>query len=204
MAFYTPTEEQKKQAEKAIGQANLAIGRFVTAWSRVDAHLRTLELMHVGKRCFRPVENLASVDLKKNRRFAERVKLVVPKQIEGERFVIHDWLLETAKVRNLILHGRMDFYGKTGSNILTPVIIHTDFTSTLAASKGFPNVTAAHVPLYKNSLKADTVIRLDKLEILIDEAKHVETVLRKVIEFTHKHGFFGTQSASSSKVSSSI
>ena len=118
--MYTPTEEQKKQAKGAMDQASLVIGRFVLAWSRVEANLRTLELMHVGNYCFRPVENLKSINLNKTLRFADRVKLVIPKHIEGERLAVHEWLLHAHKVRNLILHGMMIFHGAKGSNVRTP------------------------------------------------------------------------------------
>ena len=79
-----------------------------------------------------------SVDLIKTRRFPERVKLVIPKPMKGEPFGMRDWLLKTIKVRNLILHGVLIFHRPGDEKVSTPVIIHRDFVSVLAASRGVP------------------------------------------------------------------
>lgn len=192
MGFYTPTEEQKNQAQNVFDEANLTIGRFICAWSRIEMALRSLELMHVGNHSFRPISDLHSIELKKSMRFAERVKLVVPKQIDGEQFEIYDWLIEGNKLRNLILHGYMILRrtGQGPGHIGVPSIVHSDLVATAAARKGFPDVWESHAPIYKHSMSPDTIVEVEKLNRIIDEAKDVEKMLIRVIDTTHEKGFF--------------
>ena len=72
-----------------------------------------------------------------------------------------------------------------------PAIVHSDFTSTLFAGKGFPDSSRAHIPVHKNSLSPDTSIHVAGLDVLIDEAKQVEKLLFGIIEKTHELGYFG-------------
>lgn len=192
--FYTPTEEQKKQVEAAIEQANLTVGRFVLEWSRIEGFLRTLELMRTDakKYEFRPVPDLYAIDLKKTRKFRQRVGLVIPKNLGPGGFPIHDWLIETSKVRNQLLHGTMIFRSrkddKDSEAERIPTIVHSDFVSTMMASEGFPNVVEIHIPAFKNSLRADSVILITELDALIDQAKSVGETLQQLIVDAHSRG----------------
>ena len=186
MGYFAPTEKQEEQAEKATDQANLVIGRFVLAWSRVEMHLRTLELMHEGDYRFRPVRDLESIDLHKKRRFRDRVNLVVPKELNGQRFEVRDWLLQTQKIRNLVIHGFMIFQGAGDSGVVTPAIIHSDFIATGAATEGFPNISTVQAPTHRHSLSPDALIDVSRLNVLIEEAKQIEDILLKLIDSVHR------------------
>ena len=169
-----------REGEAETTHVDLLRGRFASAWSLVETRLRTLELMHVGRHTFRPVADVTAIDLKVPRRFEQRVKLVVPKG--GCR----KWLVETHRLRNLLLHGvliRVD--GE-------PAIIHADFQATLEAGlRASPNrlATKAVVPIYANSVDPETTFRiLEGGPRLVSESENVRSVLGRVIEAAHAHG----------------
>ena len=179
--FYTPSEKQRQQVQAIVDEVNINVGRFVLEWSHVEGHLRTLELMH-NDGVFRPLDSLDGVNLSKTRRFVERVKLLPPAHRSLRR-----WLLDTYKMRNLILHGMLIFRGKSDSEVMHPAIIHIDFPSTLAAQKGWPRVSQAAAPAHRNSADPSKTFRAEKMADLVAETKQVREQLLKIIESIHKH-----------------
>ena len=182
--MYQPTEEQMRQAEAVIERCSLTIGRFIVAWARIETRLRALEFMHVGDHRFQPVADLNAIDLKKSLRFRKRVKLL-PDRPEGAEFGIRDWLIEANKIRNLVIHGELQFMEHEGEGIATPVIMHSDYAATMMVSKGFPATSEIHAPSYKGSARADKMVDVPRLDKLTDQAKQVEEVLVSIIAKTH-------------------
>lgn len=140
--------------------------------------------MHCGDYQFEPVDDLDSVDLNKNRRFKERIDLIVPKdfRVGPNKTKLYDWLLHTHKVRNLLLHGIMISRRGAEGGTFDTVITHLDFVATMWASRGFPEVAEARIPMHKGSLNPDTSIVVSGLGSLIEEIKGVEGLLRELVE----------------------
>ena len=171
----------------AVESATVMIGRFVVAWSRVEQHLRTLELMRTEDGRFRdPLATLDEVDITKTTRFADRLKLVIPKRVGGQRNPQYDWLKETHKVRNLVIHGALHLRRRRApASPVRSTIIHSDFFATIMAGEGFPRGGKARAPNMRNSLPGATIIDVSRLDSLLEECAEVERSLRARIDSIH-------------------
>lgn len=157
---------------KELDQANLMRGQFVSAWSWLEMRLRALELMHTGKHRFKPVD-LGKSRLKSGKRFRERVQEVIP---PGD---MRAWLLQTQKIRNLVLHGVL--IGLDGELALA----HADMQATLEAGR---ERNEAKIPSYSSSLPPDQVVRVLNLKTSVERAHKVAGFLREAIDDAHRYG----------------
>ena len=183
--------EDKTQAERAMPQVSMTIGRFVIAWSELETRLRALELMVSDTGQFKPVDDLEDLDLIPTVRFMERVRKVIGPDVKirfgkEDAIGLRGWFKELDKVRNRVIHGTIVFHGR-GRSALVPTIFHGDYAATMMASRGYPGgVTKAMAPNHKNSMRSDRFIPVSQLDGVIRQVEQVGEVLTEMINGLHR------------------
>lgn len=167
--------------DDAARRISHAVGEFLVLWSRIEACVRALELMRTDAGGYAPVADVHALDLSSTRRFRERVRYAVPKHLRAADGLVRRWLIETSKLRNLLIHGGVFLYAADDGQVV-PFICHADMVATVLASAEYPDATRAAVPNHANSAPPNTTLAPDQVEDLIAEARAVLAVVVGHIE----------------------
>lgn len=170
--------------EDAARRISHMVGEFLVLWSRIEACVRAMELMRTDAGAFAPVDDVHALDLSSTRRFRERIRYAVPKHLSTADGDVRRWLLETSKLRNLLIHGGVFLYATDDGNVL-PFVAHADMVATALASAEYPDVTRVSVPNHANSAAPNTTLSPGQVEELIADARAVLAVFVGHIERVH-------------------